>query len=128
MRIMRHVPPYPQADSARWSQACAPASRAWPFGHYARLRSKTSYDVVGILAVVYRQAGGRQKLEMRYRHVRALFKKSDFPALVSTSTRPHVAQRAALWDSHSAISALIPQDGRGTFSAVTATRAPAGAR
>lgn len=53
------------------------------------------YDVVGIVAVVDREAGGRQKLEARYRHVRALFKKSDFPALVAPSSSPGVAQQAA---------------------------------
>ena len=47
------------------------------------------YEVVGIMAIVDREAGGRENLEARYKHVKALFKTSDFPRLVS-----HVAKNA----------------------------------
>lgn len=45
----------------------------------------SGYEVVGILAVVDREAGGKQKLEERYKQVRTIFKKSDFPAVGSPS-------------------------------------------
>ena len=44
---------------------------------------RVGYEVVGILAVVDREAGGREKLEQRCKHVRALFRKSDFPDLLT---------------------------------------------
>lgn len=51
------------------------------------------YRIVGILAIVDREAGGMEKLERRYGHVRALFRKSDFPDL--TVAASGVANRAA---------------------------------
>ena len=44
------------------------------------------YEVVGILAVVDREAGGREDLERRYTHVQTLFRKSDFPRLATPGT------------------------------------------
>lgn len=41
------------------------------------------YEVVGILAIVDREAGGKQNLEGRYKHVEVLFTKSDFPVLAA---------------------------------------------
>lgn len=46
------------------------------------------YKVMGILAVVDREAGGKQKLEQRYQHVHCLFKKSDFPQLIQATNAP----------------------------------------
>ena len=40
---------------------------------------KEGYEVVGILAVVDREAGGHETLKERYSHVFSLFTKSDFP-------------------------------------------------
>jgi orotate phosphoribosyltransferase len=55
----------------------------------------SGYQVVGILAVVDREAGGMQALQRRYPGipVRALFSKSDFAAL--TSPDADAGQRAA---------------------------------
>jgi orotate phosphoribosyltransferase len=36
------------------------------------------YEIVGIIAIVDREAGGKQRLEQLYGHVRPLFQKSDF--------------------------------------------------
>ena len=47
---------------------------------------EAGYEIVGILGVVDREAGGRQALEAKYQHVRVLFKTSDFPKLASHST------------------------------------------
>lgn len=44
------------------------------------------YTIVGIVAVVDREAGGRQTLERRYGQVVSLFRTSDFPQLVSNSS------------------------------------------
>ena len=44
---------------------------------------EAGYEIVGILGVVDREAGGRQALEAKYKHVRVLFKTSDFPRLAS---------------------------------------------
>jgi hypothetical protein len=40
------------------------------------------YDVVGVLAVVDRERGGIEELRRRYGRATALFKSSEFPALV----------------------------------------------
>jgi orotate phosphoribosyltransferase len=45
------------------------------------------YKVVGILAVVDREQGGIEKLRERYGHAVALFKASEFPALVEFQRR-----------------------------------------
>lgn len=50
------------------------------------------YRVVGIIAVVDREAGGLENLAARYGHAKALFRKSDFQALVAPSD---AAERAA---------------------------------
>src|SRR6266487_12884 len=42
---------------------------------------EAGYEIVGVLAVVDREQGGRKTLEDRYKHVRTLFKTSDFPKL-----------------------------------------------
>jgi len=47
--------------------------------------SAAGYEIVGIIAIVDREAGGKQRLEQSYSHVRALFQKSDFPALTQNS-------------------------------------------
>src|SRR6266568_3451136 len=47
------------------------------------LKQKTAYEIVGILAVVDREQGGRKALEEKHKHVRTLFKTSDFPRLTS---------------------------------------------
>ena len=44
---------------------------------------EAGYEIVGILGVVDREAGGREALEKKYKHVRTLFKTSDFPRLAS---------------------------------------------
>lgn len=44
---------------------------------------QAGYEIVGILAVVDREQGGRKTLEEKYKHVRTLFKTSDFPKLAS---------------------------------------------
>lgn len=55
---------------------------------------EAGYQVVGILAVVDREAGGTQKLEQRYSHVRSLFKKSDFPRLTTRFSDSEANNRA----------------------------------
>jgi orotate phosphoribosyltransferase len=42
---------------------------------------EAGYEIVGILAVVDREQGGKKTLEDKYKHVRTLFKTSDFPKL-----------------------------------------------
>src|SRR6266511_969397 len=42
---------------------------------------EAGYEIVGILAVVDREQGGKKTLEDQYKHVRTLFKTSDFPKL-----------------------------------------------
>jgi len=44
---------------------------------------EAGYEIVGILAVVDREQGGKKTLEEKYKHVRTLFKTSDFPRLAS---------------------------------------------
>jgi len=44
---------------------------------------EAGYEIVAILGVVDREAGGREALEKKYKHVRTLFKTSDFPKLAS---------------------------------------------
>jgi orotate phosphoribosyltransferase len=44
---------------------------------------QAGYEIVGILGVVDREAGGREALEKKYKYVRTLFKTSDFPELAS---------------------------------------------
>ena len=44
-------------------------------------------EIVGILAVVDREQGGRKTLEEKYKHVRTLFKTSDFPRLASLAQK-----------------------------------------
>ncbi len=41
------------------------------------------YDIVGIIGLVDREAGGAVELARKYRHVRTLFVQSDFPCLKS---------------------------------------------
>ena len=42
---------------------------------------EAGYEIVGILAVVDREQGGKKTLQEKYKHVRTLFKTSDFPRL-----------------------------------------------
>lgn len=51
---------------------------------------EAGYKIVGILAVVDREAGGVKELEKKYGPVRTLFKTSDFPKLAS-----HLADNGA---------------------------------
>src|SRR5205823_6298498 len=44
-------------------------------------------EIVGILAVVDREQGGKKTLEEKYKHVRTLFKTSDFPRLASLAQK-----------------------------------------
>ena len=44
---------------------------------------EAGYEIVGILAVVDREQGGKKTLEEKYKHVRTLFKTSDFSRLAS---------------------------------------------
>lgn len=44
---------------------------------------EAGYEIVGVLGIVDREAGGREALQAKYRHVRTLFKTSDFPKLSS---------------------------------------------
>lgn len=53
------------------------------------------YKIVGVLAVVDREAGGKEQLEERYKFVRTLFKKSDFPALMANRSSSDVAGQTA---------------------------------
>ena len=48
---------------------------------------EAGYEIVGILAVVDREQGGRKTLEEKYKHVRTLFKTSDFPKLASLAQK-----------------------------------------
>jgi len=48
---------------------------------------EAGYEIVGILAVVDREEGGRKTLEEKYKHVRTLFKTSDFPRLASLAQK-----------------------------------------
>lgn len=56
---------------------------------------EAGYEIVGILAVVDREAGGREGLEQDFGRVVSLFKKSDFPQLASFSSAPVDTQQAA---------------------------------
>jgi len=48
---------------------------------------KHGYEIVGILALVDREAGGAEALERKYQcPVRSLFKKSDFPRIVEEAS------------------------------------------
>jgi orotate phosphoribosyltransferase len=53
---------------------------------------QAGYKIVGILAVVDREAGGKESLERDFGSVRALFKKGDFPSLVQNEQ--HDSKRA----------------------------------
>jgi orotate phosphoribosyltransferase len=53
------------------------------------------YQVVGILAVVDREAGGMENLRQRYPHVTALFKKSDFPELKTVASNEQPTRHSA---------------------------------
>src|SRR5207302_9476947 len=44
---------------------------------------EAGYEIVGILAVVDREQGGKKTLEEKYKHVRTLLRTSDFPRLAS---------------------------------------------
>jgi len=48
---------------------------------------EAGYEIVGILAVVDREQGGKKTLEEKYKHVRTLFKTSDFPKLASLAQK-----------------------------------------
>jgi len=48
---------------------------------------EAGYEIVGILAVVDREQGGKKTLEDKYKHVRTLFKTSDFPTLASLAQK-----------------------------------------
>jgi orotate phosphoribosyltransferase len=56
---------------------------------------RAGYEIVGILAVVDREQGGRKTLEEKYQHVRTLFKTSDFPRLASHLTKGGSARALA---------------------------------
>ena len=47
---------------------------------------REGYEIVGILALIDRQAGGKQSLEKEYCMVRTLFTTKDFSALRQTET------------------------------------------
>jgi orotate phosphoribosyltransferase len=53
---------------------------------------QAGYEIIGIIGLVDREAGGAEELAKRYRHVRTLFSKSDFPSLSNngnvTQSRP----------------------------------------
>lgn len=53
---------------------------------------QAGYKIVGIIAVVDREAGGKESLERDFGLVRALFKKRDFPSLVQNEQ--HNSKRA----------------------------------
>jgi len=48
---------------------------------------EAGYEIVGILAVVDREQGGKKTLEEKYKHVRTLFKTSDFPRLAALAQK-----------------------------------------
>jgi orotate phosphoribosyltransferase len=55
------------------------------------------YEVVGVLAIVDRESGGKENIQKRYKHVITLFTKSEFPeisTLPSNDFSPRVAARA----------------------------------
>jgi orotate phosphoribosyltransferase len=55
------------------------------------------YEIVGILALIDREAGGAQNLEKRYDcSVRSLFKKSDFPRVAEEAARVGSLPKAAV--------------------------------
>jgi orotate phosphoribosyltransferase len=47
---------------------------------------KADYRIIGIIALIDRQAGGKESLEKDYGMVRTLFTTADFPALHNTET------------------------------------------
>jgi len=56
---------------------------------------EAGYEIVGILAVVDREQGGRKALEEKYKHVRTLFKTSDFPRLASQLAQDGIERAVA---------------------------------
>src|SRR5216684_7464945 len=48
---------------------------------------EAGYEIVGILAVVDREQGGKKTLEEKYKHVRTLFKTSDVTTLASLAQK-----------------------------------------
>src|SRR5712671_2524619 len=48
---------------------------------------EAGYEIVGIVAVGDREQGGKKTLEEKYKHVRTLFKTSDFPKLASLAQK-----------------------------------------
>ena len=56
------------------------------------------YEIVGIVALVDREAGGRERLSKKYRcPVQAIFTKSDFPRISrSVNDARRTEERAAL--------------------------------
>jgi len=44
---------------------------------------RAGYEIVGVLAVVDREEGGKETLEKKYGYFKSLFKTSDFPKLVA---------------------------------------------
>src|SRR5437762_1101310 len=48
---------------------------------------EAGYEIVGILAVVDREQGGKKTLEDKYKYVRTLFTTSDFPRLASLAQK-----------------------------------------
>jgi orotate phosphoribosyltransferase len=53
---------------------------------------KAGHEIVGVIALVDREAGGTEALARRYQHVRSIFRKTDFPKLVAMER--HDAERA----------------------------------
>lgn len=56
--------------------------------------SKNRYEIVGIIALVDRQTGGKERLEDEFVLVRAIFKKDDFPVLTNKTASNDVKTRA----------------------------------
>jgi orotate phosphoribosyltransferase len=58
---------------------------------------KHGYKIIGILALVDREAGGAENLEKRYGcSVRSLFRKSDFPRIIEEAARVGSLAKAAV--------------------------------
>jgi orotate phosphoribosyltransferase len=56
---------------------------------------RAGYEIVGVLAVVDREGGGREKIEEKYGKVVSLFRKSDFPSLAAFASTPVDTKQAA---------------------------------
>lgn len=50
--------------------------------------TKEGYEIVGVIALVDREAGGLQTLEQKYRHATALFRASEFQLAKQDESKP----------------------------------------